>query len=123
MPALALALAGVGIALGRTSQQAMDRCPLEQAWFDGDQHFWQELQFGHDGNGTWTTGGMASDAPQKRLEFRWQADGSRLTAETGGELRTVRYEIKPLDEDGCWIRFEDVFLPDEGQSRHYSNHR
>src|SRR5580704_8254882 len=68
-----------------------EECPLEQTWFQGDMHYSQELVFSHDGKGVWTTGGMSDDAPHKRMNFRWQSNGSRLTVVSSGARRTVDY--------------------------------
>jgi hypothetical protein len=101
---------------------AADECPFEQQWYQGDLHFWQELTFERGGHGLWETGGMASDAPHERIDFRWERDRETVTAEAGGERRTVRYEIRPR-ESGCYLWFEAPFLPDDGQSTHWSDRR
>jgi hypothetical protein len=102
------------LATGHEERPAVEECPFEQTWFQGDMHFSQELTFEHEGTGVWSTGGMDSDAPHKRLAFRWRRDRETLTAEAGGESRTVRYEITRHNLH-CFLRFAGRFLPDEGQ--------
>ena len=110
------------VATGREERPAVEECPFEQTWFQGDIHFSQELTFEHEGTGIWATGGMAGDAPHKRLAFRWRRDRETLTAESGGESRTVRYEIT-RHSSGCFLTFDARFLPDDGQSTHWSDSR
>lgn len=45
-----------------------------------------------------------------------------MTAESGGESRTVPYEIKRRNW-GCSLTFDARFLPDDGQSTHWSDSR
>jgi hypothetical protein len=114
-----LAVLAAGSADNKATAEA---CPFERTWFEGDQHFWQELAFEADGKGTWSTGGMASEAPHKRIEFRWQRDRSTLTAETDGDSRSARYEIKQRDW-GCSLWFDRPFIPDDQQSTYWSDIR
>jgi hypothetical protein len=103
-----------------------ERCPLEQTWFQGDVHFSQQLELGHDGRGVWWTGGMDHDAPRLRAEFRWQSDGSTLTVVVGPARRTVGYRIEVWDHisDGlCFLRLDGDFLPDMPTATHYTNRR
>ena len=104
------------------NERAVEACPFERTWFQGDLHFWQELTFEPAGTGVWSTGGMASDAPHKRIEFRWQRDRSTLTAESAGERRSARYEIEQRDW-GCSLRFDQPFVADDQQSTHWSDVR
>jgi hypothetical protein len=65
---------------------------------------------------------MASDAPHKRIEFRWQRDRTTLTAESGGDRRSARYELEPRDR-GCSLQFDQPFVPDARQSTYWSDVR
>jgi len=92
-----------------------ESCDLERTWYAGDVHFNERFDFRRDSTGTWVASGMAGDAPQARIDFRWEADSSSVTVTYGTDQRTSRVAITVARRnDYCTLKFDTHPFAREG---------
>lgn len=117
---LCACLIGVGL-MSRTDDA--DPCRIEQTWYAGDVHYYEQIDLRADATGTWISSGAASDARRERKEFTWKRSSTTLSvAYDRDKKRTVDYRLERR-RDACYLTFKShPFLDDDSGFHHFADY-
>jgi len=106
-----------------TRTEGTDACRIEQTWYAGDVHYYEQIELRADSSGTWISSGAASDARRDRKQFTWERTATTFVVAYGiGEKRTVDYRLERR-RDACYLTFRShPFLDDDSGFHHFADY-